>query len=72
MEKKTPRLQFRDDERSSPAVSRAADRATRAADLADKAKEKLPCRRQESGTVMVPGKQQDQIPIVMEIPETPN
>lgn len=45
MEKKTPRLQFRDDERSSPAVSRAADRATRAADLADKAKEKLPSRQ---------------------------
>ena len=45
MEKKTPRLQFRDDERSSPAVSRAADRATRAADLADKAKEKPPSRQ---------------------------
>lgn len=45
MEKKTPRLQFRDDERSSPAVSRAADRATRAADRADKAKEKLPSRQ---------------------------
>lgn len=45
MEKKTPRLQFRDDERSSPAVSRAADRATRAADRADRAKEKLPSRQ---------------------------
>ena len=41
MEKKTPRLQFRDDERSSPAVSRAADRATRAADLADNQKTSL-------------------------------
>lgn len=45
MEKKTPRLQFRDDERSSPAVSRATDRATRAADRADRAKEKLPSRQ---------------------------
>lgn len=42
MDKKTPRLQFRDEERSSPAVRKASDRATRAADRADKAKEKLP------------------------------
>ena len=45
MDKKTPRLQFRDEERSSPAVKKAADRATRAADRADKAKERLPSRQ---------------------------
>lgn len=45
MDKKTTRLQFRDEELASPAVKIAAERATRAADKADRAKEKLPSRQ---------------------------
>ena len=50
MDKKTTRLQFKDDDLSSPAVEKAAGKAARAADKADRVKAKLPSDKQPSGS----------------------
>lgn len=45
MQKKTPRLQFTEDDLENPAVAKAAAKAEKAADKADSAKEPLPVKK---------------------------